>query len=217
VSSAAPPPAPTAPSHAPGPGAGVRLLIDLGPLLVFFLANFFAPVPDTLKIFVATGAFMVAMMVAMLVSQLKYRHISPLLWFSGLMVVVLGGLTIWLHNETFIKIKPTIYYSVVAALLVFGMYTGRNLLKMVLGSAYPGLSDRGWRLLTRNWALFFVAMAILNEIAWRTTSTDLWVSLKLWAFMPATFLFALANVPMLLKHGLTLEEPAEEVPVPPVQ
>src|SRR5690349_18090709 len=130
-----------------GPSAGARLLIDLGPLLVFFLANFLAPVPATLKIFVATGAFMVAMIVAMLVSQLKYRHISPLLWFSGLMVVVLGGITIWLHDETFIKIKPTIYYVFIAVLLTFGMRTGRNLLKMVLGTVYPGLSERGWHLL----------------------------------------------------------------------
>src|SRR3954451_24453991 len=94
-------------------GAG-RLLIDLGPLLVFFLVNFFAPVPSVLKIFVATGAFMIAMIAAMLFSAIRYHRISPLLWFSGVMVVVLGGLTIWLHNEAFIKMKPTIYYALVA-------------------------------------------------------------------------------------------------------
>lgn len=199
------------------PGVGARLAIDLGPLLVFFVTNFFAPVPDTLKIFVATGAFMVAMMLAMLVSQLKYRHISPLLWFSGLMVVVLGGLTIWLHNETFIKIKPTIYYTIVAALLSFGMFTGRNLLKMVLGTVYPGLSERGWYLLTRNWAIFFIVMALLNEAVWRSTTTDFWVAFKLWFFIPATFLFVAANVPMLMRHGFGAEESREEPPIPPVQ
>lgn len=199
------------------PGAGARLLIDLGPLVVFFAANFFAPVPDSLKIFVATGAFMIAMMIAMLISQIRYRHISPLLWFSGLMVVVLGGLTIWLHNETFIKIKPTIYYVIVAALLIFGMATGRNLLKMVLGTAYPGLTDRGWQLLTRNWAGYFLAMAVLNEVVWRTQSTDFWVGFKLWFFLPATFLFAAANVPMLMRHGLALDEAKEDPPVPPTQ
>jgi intracellular septation protein len=199
------------------PGAGARLLIDLGPLAVFFLANFFAPVPDTIKIFVATGAFMIAMMIAMLISQIRYRHISPLLWFSGLMVVVLGGLTIWLHNETFIKIKPTIYYVIVAALLTFGMYTGRNLLKMVLGTAYPGLTDQGWQLLTRNWAAFFAIMAVLNEAVWRTQTTDFWVGFKLWFFLPATFLFAAANVPMLMRHGLALDEAKEEPPIPPTQ
>src|SRR5688572_9132428 len=99
------------------PSGGGRLLIDLGPLLVFFLVNFLAPVPAAAKIFVATGAFMVAMIAAMLFSAIRYRRISPLLWFSGVMVVVMGGLTIWLHNETFIKMKPTLYYSLVAAIL----------------------------------------------------------------------------------------------------
>jgi intracellular septation protein len=200
-----------------GPGAGARLLIDLGPLLAFFVANFIAPVPDTIKIFVATGVFMVAMMIAMLVSQIRYRHISPLLLFSGVMVVVLGGLTIWLHDETFIKIKPTIYYAIVAILLSFGLATGRNLLKLVLGTVYPGLSERGWFLLTRNWVIFFIAMAIANEAVWRTTTTDLWVSLKLWVFLPLTFVFMLANVPMLMRHGLALDQSPEEPPIPPPQ
>jgi intracellular septation protein len=200
-----------------GPSAGARLLIDLGPLLTFFLTNFFAPVPDTLKVFVATGAFMVAMILAMLISQLKYRHISALLWFSGLMVVVLGGLTLWLHDETFIKIKPTIYYSVVAALLTFGLATRRNLLKLVLGTIYPGLSERGWFLLTRNWVVFFAVMAVLNEAVWRSTDTDFWIGFKLWFFLPVTFLFMFANVPMLMKHGFALEDSPEEPPVPPTQ
>jgi intracellular septation protein len=196
---------------------GAKLAIDLGPLLVFFLVNGFAPVPSMLRIFYATGAFMAAMMVAMLISQIKYKHISPLLWFSGATVVVLGGITIWLHDETFIKIKPTIYYAVVAGLLLFGLYTKRNLLQMVLGSAYPGLSEHGWRVLTRNWALFFIAMALINEAVWRNTSTDFWVSFKLWGALPVTFLFAIANVPMLMKHGLQLEKGEAGPPVPPSQ
>ena len=210
--------APT-PEKAPpkSPGAAGRLLLDLGPLLVFFLVNFLAPVPDVSRIFVATGAFMVAMLAAMAVSQIRYRFISPLLWFSALMVVVLGGLTLWLHDETFIKIKPTIYYAVVTALLVFGMATGRNLLKAVLGSAYPGLSERGWHLLTRNWAAYFAVMAVLNEVVWRTQTTNFWVSFKLWFFLPATFVFAALNVPMLMRHGLTLEEAEEEQPTVPTE
>ena len=197
------------------PQGGAKLLIDLGPLLVFFLANFFAPVPAVLKIFVATGAFMVAMVAAMIFSAIRYRRISPLLWFSGIMVVILGGLTIWLHDRTFIQMKPTIYYALVSALLWFGLATDRPLLQRVLGSAYPGLDQAGWAKLTRNWAIFFAFMAILNEAVWRSTSWDFWIGFKLWGALPITFLFAAANIPMLLRHGLMKEDavPAEPGPV----
>ena len=197
------------------PAGASKLLIDLGPLLVFFVANYLAPVSPLLKIFVATGAFMVAMIAAMIYSAMRFRHISPLLWFSGVMVVVLGGLTLWLHNETFIKLKPTIYYLLVSGLLGFGLWSGRPLLKTVLGSAYPGLDEDGWRKLTRNWALFFLFMAVLNEGVWRNSSTDFWVGFKLWGAIPLTFLFAALNIPMLLKHGLSREaaEPTEPGPV----
>ena len=199
------------------PTGTARLLIDIGPLLVFFLVNFLAPVPSSLKIFVATGAFMAAMVVALLFAAIRYRYISPLLLFSGVMVIVLGGLTIWLHNETFIKIKPTIYYALVAALLGFGLLTGRPLLKLVLGSAYPGLEEEGWRKLTRNWAIFFAAMAVVNEAVWRNSTTDFWIGFKLWGAIPATLLFAVANVPMLLRHGLTTEEDPKPVEPGPVE
>lgn len=194
---------------APGPGA--RLAIDLLPLVVFFAANYWR------GIFTATIAFMVAITIAMLVSQLRYRHISPMLWFSGVMVLVLGGITIWLHDDTFIKMKPTLLYTAIAAVLLFGLLSGRNLLKTVLGSAYPGLSDRGWTLLTRNWIGFFLVMAAVNEAVWRSTSTSFWVGFKLWFFLPVTFLFALANIPMLMRHGMKLEDAREEPPVPPTQ
>jgi intracellular septation protein len=197
------------------PQGSAKLLIDLGPLLVFFVANFFAPVPGPLKIFVATGAFMVAMVAAMLFSAIRYRSISTLLWFSGVMVVIMGGLTIWLHDETFIKMKPTIYYLLVAGLLGFGLATDRPLLQRVLGSAYPGLDAQGWTKLTRNWALFFVGMALLNEAVWRNSSTSFWVGFKLWGALPLTFLFAAANIPMLMRHGLMKDDavPAEPGPV----
>jgi len=197
------------------PQGGAKLLIDLGPLLVFFVANFLAPVPGPLKIFVATGAFMVAMIAAMLFSAIRYRSISPLLWFSGVMVVIMGGLTIWLHDETFIKMKPTIYYLLVAGLLGFGVLTDRPLLQRVLGSAYPGLDAQGWTKLTRNWALFFVAMAVLNESVWRNSTTSFWIGFKIWGALPLTFLFAAANIPMLMKHGLMKDDavPTEPGPV----
>jgi intracellular septation protein len=197
------------------PQGGAKLLIDLGPLLIFFLVNFLAPVPQALKIFVATGAFMVAMVVAMSFSALKYQRISPLLWFSGIAVLILGGLTIWLHKEWIIKMKPTLYYGVVAGLLGFGLWTDRPLLQRVLGSTYPGLNAEGWRKLTRNWALFFLFMAALNEAVWRNSTTNFWLGFKLWGAIPLTFLFAAANLPMLLKHGLMKDDatPAEPGPV----
>ena len=197
------------------PQGAAKLLIDLGPLLVFFLVNFLAPVPAVLKIFVATGAFMVAIVAAMLFSAIRYRRISPLLWFSGVMVLVLGGLTIALHKEWIIKVKPTVYYTILAGTLGFGLATDRPLLQQVLGSAYPGLDADGWRKLTRNWALFFACLAVLNEAVWRNFSTDAWIAFKLWFVAPATLVFAGANIPMLLKHGLMREDatPVEPGPI----
>ena len=196
------------------PTGMARLIIDVGPLLVFFLANFLAPVPGPLKVFVATGAFMAAMVAALCFAAIRYRYVSPLLLFSAVMVLVLGGLTIWLHNETFIKVKPTIYYALVAGLLTFGLATGRPLLKLVLGSAYPGLDEEGWRKLTRNWAMFFAVMAVVNEAVWRNSTTDFWIAFKLWGVVPGTLLFAVANVPMLMRHGLSADEPKPAEPGP---
>jgi len=207
----------SAPAPRQEPSALSRLVVDVGPLIVFFLVNFLAPVPGPLKVFVATGAFMAAMMAALVYSAIRFRHISPLLLFSGVMVIVLGGLTIWLHNETFIKVKPTVYYALVSGLLAFGLATGRPLLKAVLGSAYPGLDETGWRKLTLNWALFFGVMAIINEAVWRNSSTDFWIAFKLWGAIPATLLFALANVPMLMRHGLATEEAAKPIEPGPIE
>jgi intracellular septation protein len=195
-------------------GAG-KLLIDLGPLLVFFLVNFLAPGSPLIRAIEATIAFMIAMVVAMIFSALRYGRISPLLWCSGVMVLILGGLTIWLHKQWIIQMKPTFYYALVSGLLWFGLATDRPLLQRVLGSTYPGLDEDGWKKLTRNWAAFFAFMGVLNEVVWRNFSWDFWVAFKLWGAIPLTFLFAAANIPMLLKHGLMKEEatPAEPGPV----
>ena len=192
------------------PGAGIKLLLDLGPLLVFFLAYWLTGK----QIIRATALFMAATVIAMILSRIKAGRISPMLWFSGVMVLGFGGLTIWLHNDTFIKIKPTIYYVMVSAILFFGLWTKRPTLKLVLGGAYPGLSERGWTLLSRNWALFFLAMAAANEAVWRSTSTDFWLGYKLWGALPATLIFAATNIPMLIKHGLN-SDGVEEMPTPP--
>jgi intracellular septation protein len=192
------------------PGPLVKLAIDLGPLLVYLLAYWF-----TKHVILSTAVFMGATALAILASKLLHGRISAMLLFSGVMVLVLGGLTVWFHDPRFIQMKPTIYYLMVSAILAFGMITDRPMLKMVLGQAYPGLSDTGWAKLTRNWALFFVAMAIANEAVWRSTSMDFWLGYKLWGAMPATLLFAVANIPMLMKHGLSAEKAEADPPLPP--
>ena len=192
-------------------GAGMRLLLDVGPLVLFFIAN------AKFGIFAATAAFIVAILVAMMVSLVLTRRVTALQMFSAVMVVVMGGLTLYFHNETFIKIKPTIYYGFVACILGYGLLADKPILKAVLGSAYPGLDAAGWAKLTRNWALFFVAMAAVNEAVWRNSSTEFWISFKLWGAIPATLLFALANVPMLVRHGLTKDEAASASEPAPVE
>ena len=133
-------------------------------------------------------------------------------------MLVFGALTLYFHDTTFIKVKPTIVYAMLAAVLAFGLATGRPLLQTVLESAYPGLTEHGWRKLTINWAVFFAVMAVANEIAWRMLAPGdeltRWAAFKLWVVLPATFVFALANIPMLLKHGLMIED-GEKPPVPP--
>ena len=181
-------------------GTAMRLALDVGPLILFFIANARA------GIFTATALFMVAIVIAMAVSYALVRRVSVIQTFSAFMVIVMGGLTIYLHDESFIKLKPTIYYSFVAGLLGYGLMTGKPMLQSVLGGAYPGLEPEGWRKLTRNWALFFVAMAVANEAVWRNSTTDFWISYKLWGALPATLLFALANVPMLMRHGLDRDD-----------
>lgn len=193
----------TAPKTEAGPG--LKAGIEYGPLVLFFAVNFLAPIGPLTRVLVATGVFMAATVVAMIVSKVKLGRISPMLWMSGILVVVFGGLTLYFHDERFIKMKPTIVYAMFSALLFFGLATGRPLIQMVLGNVYPGLTELGWRKLTRNWACFFAFMAVLNEAVWRNSTWDFWVGFKLWGAMPLTIAFAIANIPMLLRHGLNAE------------
>ena len=204
----------TAPTDKPTASPTFRLALDYGPLIAFFGVNFLAPGPAIARIMLATIVFMIAMVIAVALSWFKTRHVSPMLLVTAVLVLVFGGLTIYFHDERFIKMKPTFVYTTFAAVLGFGLLTGRSLLQGLLGSAYPGLTALGWRKLTINWTGFFIGMAVLNEAVWRTMSTDFWVGFKLWGAIPLTLLFALANIPMLMKNGLTLSEP-EDVPVPP--
>ena len=183
-----------------------RLILDFAPLAVFFYFN------ATRGVFTGTAAFMVAIAIAMLASKLRFGKISPLLWISGVMVLIFGSLTIWLHDQRFIQFKPTLYYGVIAGALFVGQATGRPMLKLVLEQAYPGLSEQGWSLLSRNWAWFFVVMGAGNEIVRHTLSFDVWLLYKLWAVMPLTLIFAVTQIPMLLRHGLSEENKTIAVP-----
>jgi intracellular septation protein len=196
----------------PPVGPGLRLAIDIAPLAVFFVVNFISSGPQITRLLGATAAFMVASAIAMIVSRWKTGRISPMLWMTGTLVLVFGGATLYFHNETFIKIKPTFVYASFAAILAFGLATGRPLLQSLLEAAYPGLTEQGWRKLTINWTIFFVCMAVLNEAVWRNTTTDFWVAFKLWGAIPLTLIFAIANVPMLMKHGLNTGETLPPVP-----
>lgn len=198
----------------PKPSAGLRMALDYGPLIVFFAVNSLAPGIQLQRILTATLAFMIAMAVAIAVSWWKTRHVSPMLWITGVLVLVFGGLTLYYHDQTFIQVKPTIVYAMFAVILGYGLITNKPLLQTMLESAYPGLSAKGWRLLTINWTVFFVAMAVLNEVMRHLLDWDRWVTFKTWVVIPLTLVFAIANIPMLLRHGLQLEKP-EDAPVPP--
>jgi intracellular septation protein len=177
-----------------------KLAVDLGPLLLFFIAY------NRYDMFVATAVFMVAIAAAVLASWLLVRHVPAVLWFSAVLVGVFGGLTLWLQDETFIKVKPTIVFAIFSAILFFGQWTGRNYIRALLGSAFTGLSDHGWHLLQLRWAFFFLAMAIANELIWRFLPTDIWVHFKVWGDTLLTFAFALVQLPMLKREGLVVEE-----------
>ena len=196
-----------------------RMALDYGPLLVFFVANLLAGkigLPDMVdslaQVIIASTAFMIASVAAIIVSKWKTGHVSPMLWLSAGLVVVFGALTLYFRDDTFIKTKPTIVYAMFSAILTFGLVTGRPLLQQLLETAYPGLSAAGWRKLTLNWAIFFAFMAVLNEVVWRHSSWDFWVGFKLWGAVPLTLIFAAANIPMLLRNGLQMEKDA---PLPP--
>ncbi|MGJ3649756.1 septation protein A [Sphingomonas sp. GlSt437] len=184
---------------------GMKLAIDYGPLLAFFAINFLVPGLPLVRLMAATAAFILAISIAIGLSLAKTGRVSPMLLLTGVLVIVFGGLTLWFRDAYFIQLKPTIIYGLLALLLAFGLVTDRPLLQQVLGDAYPGLTPLGWRKLTINWTLFFIALAVLNEIVRRNFSQDFWVGFKLWGVVPLTILFAAANVPMLMKHGLQTE------------
>ncbi len=209
------PPTEAAPGAAKPP-AWLPFAIDFGPLLVFFLTYRFTRGEGAIGVvtgaITGTAAFMLAICIALFLSHSLLKKISPMLWLSAILVLGFGALTIYFHNAAFIQIKPTIIYASLAALLLIGWWRGRPLLKYLLQAAYDGLSDTGWMLLSRNWGLFFAALAILNEIMRATLSFDAWLTAKVWGVTALSFAFVLSQMPLMLRHGLDVsgkEQPGD--------
>jgi intracellular septation protein len=177
----------------------VKIALDLGPLVLFFVAN------SRFGIFTATATFMIAVLVALAASYVLTRRLPIMPVVTAIIVLIFGGVTLILHNDTFIKIKPTIIYALFGAVLLGGLLFGKPLLGIVFDSLFH-LTEEGWRKLTLRWALFFFVLAVLNEIVWRNTSTNVWVDFKVFGVMPLTLLFGALQYPLLQKYAI---EPAE--------
>ena len=177
----------------------LKMALDLGPLLIFFAANALS------DIFTATAVFMVAITLSIALTFAIERKISPMPVLTCALVLIFGGLTLWLSNENFIKIKPTILYSMFAAVLVGGLAFNRLFIKYLLGQSMQ-LADPAWRALTWRWSAFFLMLAIVNELVWRNTSTDTWVAFKVWGVFPLTLVFALSQTPFIARHQIEGEK-----------
>jgi len=170
-----------------------RILVEWGPLITFFIANAKG------GIFWGTGIFMAATAIALAVSWTFTGKLALVPLIGAVFVVVFGGLTLWLQNETFIKVKVTLVNLLFGTILLSGLAFRKQFLKLVLGEALK-MDDEGWRILTLRWGLFFFALALLNEIVWRTVSTDVWVNFKVFGILPITLLFALSQAPLMSRH-----------------
>src|SRR4051812_45177202 len=172
-----------------------KLATELGPLMVFFLAN------AKFGLFVATGAFMVAIVAAIIASYVVTKHVPIMAIVTAVVVLVFGTLTLVLHDETFIKVKPTIIYGLFAGVLGGGLLFGRSFIAIMFDQVF-NLTPQGWRSLTFRWALFFLAMAFLNEAIWRAQSTAFWVTFKAFGVVPLTMIFAVTQMPLIKRYHL---------------
>ena len=190
----------------------LNVAVDYGPLLVFlgvYRMNAPAdpnPAGELGAIIYGTGAFMIAAVAALIISKWRLGKVSPMLWFSTALIVGFGSLTIFFGDPTFVQLKPTIIYACFGVALLGGFFAGRALLKILLEAAFEGLSDEGWRKLSRNWGVFFLLLAGLNEALRTQLTFEGWLWAKFWVFLPLTFLFTFSQIPMLLKHGLSFED-----------
>lgn len=183
---------------------GLGFALDFGPLLIFFITYKFS------NIIAGTAAFMVAIIAAIIISKWKLGKVSPMMWMSAILIIGFGGLTIYFNDERFIQHKPTIIYAAFAVILFIGLFRKKAMLKYLLEAVFEGLTDEGWLKLSRNWALFFAAMAVANEVMIAMLSFDWWLTIKVWGITVISFIFAIANVPMLMRHGFAIEEAEEK-------
>ncbi|MCR9121569.1 MAG: septation protein A [Phyllobacteriaceae bacterium] len=206
--------APT-PKEKPAVSPGLKLALEFGPLLAFFFANargewlaervgFLGALGE--PIFVATAVFMIATIISLSLSWVLTRTIPIMPLVAGVVVLVFGALTLWLHDELFIKIKPTIVNGLFSALLLGGLFIFRvSLLRYVFDTAFR-IDEAGWHKLTIRWGLFLAFMAVVNEVLWRNFSTDFWVAFKVWGNLPITLAFTLAQMPLIMRHSLDEDE-----------
>jgi intracellular septation protein len=183
----------------------VKILIEAGPLIAFFLANWLG------GIFWATGIFMAAIVLALALSWILTRKLAIMPLISAGFVAVFGVLTLWLHDETFIKVKVTLINALFGVVLLGGLFFRQTFLKFVMGEAIK-MTDEGWRALTIRWGIFFLFVAVANEVVWRMVSTDTWVNFKV-ALLPVTVVFALSQAPMMTKHMIQ-DEPQDDPKTP---
>ncbi|MEM6495909.1 MAG: septation protein A [Pseudomonadota bacterium] len=190
-----------------------KLLLETGPLVVFFVCNSYAVdifgATEKTKIFWATGAFMVATTIALIASRILFKRLPVMPLVGGIFVLGFGAITLFLQDEFFIKIKPTVVNLMFATILFGGLLMGHALLKFLFGEVFQ-LQERGWKLLTFRWACFFVFLAILNEFIWRSFSTDFWAGFKLFGVMPITMIFAISQVGLLNKYQLRSQKTATD-------
>ena len=182
---------------------GLRFMLDMGPLVVFMISYF------QLGIYWATGVFMAASAAALIYYWVKVRILPPNLLLTTGIVVVFGALTLWLQDDRFIKMKPTIIYGFFSVALIGGVLLGRPVLKMVMDTVFPPMTLKGWNVMSLRWGFFFIAMAILNEIIWRNFSTDFWVTFKLVGFVPLTMIFAVLQMRVITRYAEAEPEAAE--------
>ena len=174
----------------------LKLALEIGPLAVFFITN------GKFGIFYATASFMAATLISLVTSRIFLKRIPVLALVTGVFVMIFGFLTIYLHDDTFIKIKPTVVNTLFAFILAAGLYFRRPVLKLALGEILQ-MREEGWRLLTLRWIGFFLFLAVLNEVVWRNFSTDTWVSFKSFGLMPLTFFFMMFQITLIMRHQIS--------------